>query len=373
MNEGRVSLTTDRPVPLVEALPAYFPSLDGLRAISVLLVIYTHVSGSHSQVDHFTGWLGVDVFFVLSGFLITGLLLREEKLTGSIDMAGFYIRRAFRILPLYWLVLGIYAVGLQGPSQADKWARMKIALPWFLTFNNDIPLILMAHKVGTTFGLSWTLGVEEKFYFFWPILCFILLKSRRLRMGAAWVIYFLCIAMTVFSEKMGRSYSGLIIGAILAIIFSSSQLPKLKRWVTRVPASAVLALVALGFVLVGVDEHFVFLFSWIVALMVASLILKPSWLGNFLSRPVLVWLGKRSYAMYLIQGFAIDAVYHIGKPKNHIQDVGYALLSFAVACLGSAILHRLVEEPARKMGKSIVARRNERKILVPEPSMPLES
>jgi len=369
MDEGRVSPTSEGSTPLIEALPSYFPSLDGLRAFSVLFVIHSHIVGGRTQVDYFNGWLGVDVFFVLSGFLITGLLLREEKLTGSIDMAGFYIRRAFRILPLYWLVLGVYVLSLQRPSQLEKWTRMKFALPWFLTFNNDIPLTFMAQKVGTTFGLSWTLGVEEKFYFFWPILCFIVLKSRRPRMGAAWVVYFLCIGMAAFSEKMGRSYSGLIVGAILAIVFSSSQLPKLKSWVSRIPAALVLGLVAVGFALVRVDERFVFVFSWMVALMVASLLLKPSWLGNFLSHPVLVWLGKRSYAMYLIQGIAIDAVYQIGRPKNGLQDVGYALLCFSVSCLGSAVLHYLVEEPARKMGKSIAAHRKQRQGLEVQRSM----
>jgi len=353
----------DSTARLSEALPQYYPSLDGVRAFCVFFVILYHVAQSRSPLNHFEGWLGVDIFFVLSGFLITGLLFREESLTGRVDLAAFYVRRAFRILPLYWLVLAIYVLGLQRAVDLEKWTKMKVALPFFLTFNNDIPFVIMPDRVGTTFGLSWTLGVEEKFYFFWPLLCFILLLTRGKRLWAGWAVYAATLLLAIFSFKLSWAYSGLIVGSILAIVFSGPALVAVKRIVQKIPAGAVLILLAVGFALVAFNEKSVYVFSWIAGLMVASLVLKESWLSRFLSTPVLVWLGKRSYAMYLIQGFAIDGARIFLKPKSAVQEIALSIAAYGLAAIGSALLHVFVEEPARKLGRKIVSRRKQRREL----------
>lgn len=358
----------------VEALPAYYPALDGLRAFSVLFVIFEHINALPTPMRHFHGYLGVDIFFVLSGFLITGLLLREERLTGKVDLAGFYIRRAFRILPLYWVVLATYVVMLQPASRIEKWTQMKAALPYFLTFNNDIPLILMPDRVGTVFGLSWTLGIEEKFYFCWPLICFFLLGTLRKRFFAGWMLYGSAVALAFFSFRMGRSYSGLIVGAILAMLFSKEQtLCRLKHTVSRIPGMAIVGLVAVGFWLVDLDERAVFVFSWIIGLTVASVLLKKSWLSRLLSVKWIVWFGKRSYAMYLIQGFAIEFLLLLYRPASWIGEVTFAVAAFLVASVGAALLHRFLEEPARRIGKRIVARReqNRKPVAIGRPALPV--
>jgi peptidoglycan/LPS O-acetylase OafA/YrhL len=358
----------------VEALPAYYPALDGLRAFSVLFVVFEHINSLPTPMRHFHGYLGVDIFFVLSGFLITGLLLREERLTGKVDLAGFYIRRAFRILPLYWLVLASYVVMLQPASRIEKWTQMKAALPYFLTFNNDIPLILMPDRVGTIFGLSWTLGIEEKFYFCWPLICFFLLGTLRKRFFAGWMLYGSAVVLAFFSFKMGRSYSGLIVGAILAMLFANDHvLTRLKQMVSRIPGAVIAALIAIGFWLVDIDQRAVFVFSWIIGLTVASVLLKKSWLSKLLSVRWIVWFGKRSYAMYLIQGFAIEFLLLLYRPASWMGEIGFAVGAFLVASAGAAMLHRFLEEPARRIGKRIVARREQRRkpMLVKSPAMPV--
>jgi peptidoglycan/LPS O-acetylase OafA/YrhL len=83
----------------------YFPALDGLRALSILLVFFVHIHVSRPEIR---GWIGVHIFFVLSGFLITTLLLREREHYGRISLRGFYVRRFFRIVPIYFLVLAAY-------------------------------------------------------------------------------------------------------------------------------------------------------------------------------------------------------------------------------------------------------------------------
>ena len=88
----------------------YFASLDGLRAISVFLVIIEHIRIKEPWLAHIPGRLGVDIFFVLSGYLITALLLQEQETSGRVDLFAFYMRRLFRIVPIYLLVLSVYLV-----------------------------------------------------------------------------------------------------------------------------------------------------------------------------------------------------------------------------------------------------------------------
>ncbi len=338
-----------------------------MRAFSVLFVIFVHIQMpyaarfSQSPLRHFDGSLGVDVFFVLSGFLITGILLREEDKTGTIGMIDFYIRRAFRILPLYWVVLLTYVLLLQAPSQWEKWTLMKAALPYFLTFNNDIAELLMPQRVGSTFGLSWTLGIEEKFYFFWPWVSFIMFKSHPKRLAAAGALYGATLLGAVLCFPMGRAYSGLVVGAILSILLTGNKFEQLKTLIARIPAVGVLAALAAGFALVDIDHRTIFVFSWLVALLIAHMVLTQSWLSRFLSLPLLAWFGKRSYAMYLIQGFAINTVEFLRKPQSVFEEVLVTLGAFLLASLGAALLHRFVEEPARHVGKAISARRTQKR------------
>jgi peptidoglycan/LPS O-acetylase OafA/YrhL len=170
---------------------------------------------------------------------------------------------------------------------------------------------------------------------------------------------------------MGRAYSGLVVGAILATLFSGNGIVIARKVVQRIPPTAVIALLVAGFVLVDVNEAYVFGFSWLVALIIASLLLNRSWLTRFLELPLLVWFGKRSYAMYLIQGFGIELIELLLKPKNVFYEVVIAMSAFAITSLGAAILHQIIEEPARRYGKKIVASRNERKFLQSDVRVPL--
>jgi peptidoglycan/LPS O-acetylase OafA/YrhL len=343
----------------------YYPALDGLRAFSVLFVMYEHVTILRSPLSHFHGWLGVDIFFVLSGFLITGLLAREERRYGSIDMVAFYIRRAFRILPLYWTVLSVYVLMLLPAANHVKWAQMKIALPYFLTFNNEIPLLFMPQRVGTIFGLSWTLGIEEKFYILWPCFCLLCFKSSKRRLSVGFALYGMTIVLSFLSFKICRAYSGLTVGALLALLLSSQFGEPLKKLISKIPPSvAVLATIA-AFGLVDLNIRFVFLFSWVIALVVAIVALYTSWLSKGLSNPALVWIGKRSYAMYLIQGFGMQFLHKFFLPRTPSQEVFFTFGSFAVACLGAALLRVVVEEPARRLGKAVIAKR-QRKLAITE-------
>jgi peptidoglycan/LPS O-acetylase OafA/YrhL len=189
----------------------YFPALDGLRALSVLLVVYQHAANKTPAMRRFQGNLGVDIFFVLSGFLITFLLNREKCETGKVDLAAFYVRRAFRILPIYSVVLATYILLTRFSGYGDKWQEMKGELPYFLTFCNELA---PTFHYGP-FSLTWTLGIEEKFYLVWPFFFFIALALTRWRGAIIAALYLFMVALRPESYRFGqrvilRSHGGVL-------------------------------------------------------------------------------------------------------------------------------------------------------------------
>ena len=144
----------------------YFPALDGLRAICVLMVMFSHIPGGVARPPWMYGFLGVDVFFVLSGFLITTLLIRERARTGRVSLTGFYTRRFFRIVPVYLFTVLLYFTAVHVMRDPVKTAQFKAALPWLLGFMQEY----RPAAAGNVLGHAWTLGIEEKFYLLWPIL-----------------------------------------------------------------------------------------------------------------------------------------------------------------------------------------------------------
>lgn len=155
----------------------YFASLDGVRCLSIGAVLWHHSPAFDPATESvrllLRGYLGVDLFFVLSGFLITTLLLREEVRNGRISISGFYRRRALRILPVYFLlvtVLSIYYIWIKGEVQYGP------MVPYYYLFLanfliGDIPLL----------APTWSLSVEEQYYLVWPLVILLSLGFFRAR------------------------------------------------------------------------------------------------------------------------------------------------------------------------------------------------
>lgn len=145
----------------------YFPSLNGIRAICALIVIKEHAKWSFDGSPQMLQWgfLGVDMFFVISGFLIVTLLLRERDREGRIDLKQFYVRRTLRIFPIYYLMIAclfVLAVGTYGHS-TRSWDLYKWSFPIFLLYLQD----LVPVQMGLLFH-TWSLAMEEQFYLVWP-------------------------------------------------------------------------------------------------------------------------------------------------------------------------------------------------------------
>jgi len=144
----------------------FWPSLDGLRAISIAAVVWHHAAGPRAGLAG-QGFRGVDLFFAISGFLITTLLLREQARTGTVDLGGFYLRRALRIFPLYYASLAVYSL-LVRTLEPNTFAGHEFMhnLPYFATYTSNWFIDLQGERV--IFYFAWSLATEQQFYAVWP-------------------------------------------------------------------------------------------------------------------------------------------------------------------------------------------------------------
>lgn len=156
----------------------YRAALDGLRCVAILPVVGLHAFGWPRQ-----GSLGVDVFFVLSGFLITSLLLAEREATGSVSLRRFYARRALRLLPalfamlICFLIATLISLSVQGNLDMAHLRRPLLGVAAALTYTANFAGAAGFHPAGL--GHLWSLAEEEQFYLLWPPLLFVLLRARK--------------------------------------------------------------------------------------------------------------------------------------------------------------------------------------------------
>lgn len=337
----------------------YFSELDGLRAISVLLVLAVHMRDPLWRPLH--GYLGVTVFFVISGWLITTLLLREQRREGHISLRGFYIRRAFRILPLYYLALIVFSLAVAA-GLADDAGDYGHRLTFFLTFSNEF-------AGPGTFGHSWSLGVEEKFYFLWPLLAFVLPMTARRRP----VIVFALLTSSVLAAGIGvldywAIYTPILAGCALALACDSERGFGVVRYVARplVGLPLVLLAAALGSIADGDEGHVHVLFSLAAAATFPLWIIGPNAIRRVLRARWLVWIGSRSYAFYLFHPMTIslvDKVWDRGS-ENVSVEVARFLVSAGLTLIACEVVHRLIEGPLVDFGRRLSGKRATRAVAI---------
>lgn len=327
----------------------YVPSLDGLRAVSILLVITVHSTDPMWNRVH--GAVGVTVFFVISGYLITTLLIREEDRRGSARIKAFYIRRAFRILPLYYLTLATYIV-LIGVLHVQAGASsVWQSLPWYLSYQNDL-----APNAAGIFGQSWSLAIEEKYYLLWPLVFAVPAFRRHRLVAAASLTVLTAVASLFHTTSYFAIYTPILLGCLIAVAMED---PRLYRYATRL-ANTPTALAVIGVAAVwdalrenGSDVHVVF--SFLVALLFPAVLVGPRWLSALLSNRVAVYIGTRSYAVYLIHRIAKGMVDRVVMPGS--ASVPHELVHFAlivvVSLIGAEVLYRLIERPMIRIGRRL--------------------
>ncbi len=335
---------------------SYFPALDGIRAISVLMVMSNHLHSNYAYMRRTPGWSGVDVFCVLSGFLITTLLLREEADRGSVKLSAFYLRRFFRIVPIFLLVLLAYVPVAYFGEHGVRWQAFKSALPLYLTFMQDF----VPHEA--PFSFSWTLGIEEKFYLIWPVVAFVVCRKLRTRAFLGAVFFAVSAGLFLWLEAtsdrafyQARSYAALALGSLVACLLASKMAKPYSRWIARVPVIVPSLAVLLSLGLVYYDRRFVLALDASVSVFISHLLLVQSSVRGWLSKPLPVWIGKRSYSMYLIHLLILNPVRVLIHPKNLPMELVVLLIAYSLTAGASHVIYLFVEQPMRKVGKRLSA------------------
>jgi peptidoglycan/LPS O-acetylase OafA/YrhL len=338
----------------------HFTALDGLRAISVLLVVLAHARGREDWL-WVRGANGVTVFFVLSGYLITTLALREEAVRGRIDLGAFYLRRTFRILPMYYLTLAIYCVLVlvlhADPARHDKFVH---ALPYYLTYLQEYPHLVLKD---VSFELSWSLGIEEKFYLVWPVLGFVLLRKHfRLRLSTALALAAACtVAACVTSwGKFVLFYAHILIGCALAVLLDNpAAFARLRGLARSGPALMVaLATVVVHFTTDATRPWTHVLFAAMVALVLIGLVAGSSPIARGLAWPPLVWLGGISYGVYLFNQLGLHAAMRVVPARWGLPGDALAMaLGLAITLAVCQVLHVSLEIPLMRYGRTLASQR----------------
>lgn len=352
----------------------YLPGLDGVRALAVLGVLLYHGDLTWMR----GGFLGVDVFFVLSGFLITTLITEEFGRTGRIDFKRFYLARGRRLLPallLMLVVVGMLAAFVYRDSaasfRADAIASLFYVTNWWYVISDASYF----EAIGRPAFLQhlWSLAVEEQFYFIWPALAFVLLKWRGRRgvfwvalggalLSTAWMI-FLSVSNGYPTEAdPSRVYfgadthvMGLLLGAALAMVWRPGRLS------TRLTAGAQAIVTAIGalalltviwfFWQVGEYSPFMYrggflVLSAIVCVLIAAASHPGAPFGRMIGSQPWRYIGQRSYGLYLWHW----PIFVITRPVLDIPLEGVAnfVLRFGLTFLVAELSYRYVEIPIRR-------------------------
>lgn len=321
------------------------PGLDGLRGVAVLAVMLYHF---HATRGWFPGGsLGVDLFFVLSGFLITTLLLEERSKTGAVSLFAFYQRRARRLLPALMAFLAVFtAITIIAQQPGTDRLPVTVATSQFYVFN-------WLDDFGGTWtpgaGHLWSLSVEEQFYLLWPVAMIVALRTGpRVPLALSLVVFVTAASLPAWSGRgYGELYSGtdfraqeLMAGAILAQLrFSGLITPSV---VSRVSFRAAMVLSVMFFwvFLHSLENRVEFLYAGLYtaaavfgAVLVCAALYAPP---RILTNPAIRYVGTRSYALYLWHHAIAFWVRDLDAVPQLALSVG---LSFAAA----EISWRLVE------------------------------
>ncbi|HEX4428494.1 MAG TPA: acyltransferase [Frankiaceae bacterium] len=346
---------------------AHLAPLDGLRAIAVAAVMAFH-TGAGWAVG---GFLGVDVFFVLSGFLITVLLVKEWQRRGTVSLRRFYARRALRLLPAVALLCAfLLIVGPVGTGAAARnalWKAVAGTLFYFQNWQQAFHLIPILQLTDHT----WSLAIEEQFYLVWPALLIgaMFLARRRgrhplraalaLALVLAAVSALLKIVMWSGAGSQARIYYGtdtradsLLIGAALAIAYAGGWLERARRQLPMLaPVAMLIIIVTFGFAHDNSSRLYqdggLTAFALVCGVLIGGLVLAPAGLlGRVLAVAPLVWLGRISYGLYL---WHWPVFRYLHEARLGLSWGPTQLVRIAVTLAAATISYYLLERPMLRL------------------------
>ena len=348
------------------------PGLDGLRALSIGLVVVGHAYHGAWNLDPASlVWfiignaaLGVEIFFVISGFLITTLLLDEEYRTGGISLCDFYVRRAFRILPALWTYLGavflLASVGMLGEMSST-------GLLSAFSFTSDYTLLPPSSAVAHT----WSLSIEEQFYLLWPpVLAFVLKRyGRRRAAGLVLALVLLAPFIRVATYQSGNAFlaqhlyytfhtrmDALMFGCLLALVSGTEPFERFyraaERWIVPLAMFTLFVspllttyrgayLYTIGYSLEGAS----------IALSILWLVRNPrSRVGRLFNARAVMHIGVISYSLYLWQQLML---------KTDFPISSHALAGVLCSLLAAQLSYSFVEQPFLRLRARLARRKKD--------------
>lgn len=311
------------------------PSLDGVRAISISVVILSHLAKwKHISLERLEsyGALGVFIFFVLSGYLITSLLLREYERTSTINLSDFYARRAFRIFPAAFVFMAVSVVLYR---HEIRWFHIAAAVLYVANMDVSRPWM---------FGHLWSLSIEEQFYLLWPLALKKWYRHRTVIVLCGFVVTpIFQTAMYALKARGGivtslPTYSSqLAIGCLLAII--APRIPRIKGSIALVMLACLILVPWFPGTSPARTLFLLFVLKPVLHISAAGLVLHVIQTPyHALNWAPVAWLGRISYSLYLWQQlFCSNAALH----------AGYLLVLPAVLC--ACLSYYLVERPMLRL------------------------
>ncbi|MGS3973626.1 acyltransferase family protein [Staphylococcus pseudintermedius] len=356
--------------------PRYMPGLDGVRAVAVIAIIIYHLNPQWLS----GGFLGVDTFFVISGYLITSLLLTEYHNTGKIELMSFWLRRVKRLIPaVLFLVMGVIVLSLIFmPTEIQKvradsiTAIFYVSNWWYIMQNVDY----FEQFAVQPLKHLWSLAIEEQFYLVFPIVLLSLLSFIR-RLKSIRIIFLILLVISMIAmmvlyvpnENVARVYFGtdtriqtLLMGVLLALVWPPFQLKaKVNRQMrTMIDTAGVvgLAILFICFKFVSETNSILyyggfFLISTVTLLVIASSVHPSGYFAKFLGNKVFTFIGSRSYSLYLWH-YPIIVLIHHQFVQGQIPPLVY-VVEILLMVLMAEFSYKFIEQPFRKEGFNIFA------------------
>jgi peptidoglycan/LPS O-acetylase OafA/YrhL len=351
----------------------YFNNLNGLRFIAAFMVIVSHMELNKSYFDlqnNFQyikelGRLGVSLFFVLSGFLITFLLLKEKEKNNFINIKNFYLRRIYRIWPLYYLIVLLSLFVLPNielfhiPNlklEVESSSQFFIIILLFVCFLSNVLIHLKLIPFSTQ---TWSIGTEEQFYLFWPVLidrC----QNFKIIFIALIIFYNLVLITLGFSFFDNIKYVNLIKNFVYSFQLDSLTIGSLgafflyvKNYIIRFLTNLNVFFFTIAIIVLSITYDFQFgifkstYFATLFILVIINLVNHPK-LINLLENRVFNYLGKISYGLYMYHQIVMVFVINFILKNFEFNNVMIYLFSILITILISSISYKFFESPFLK-------------------------
>jgi len=349
----------------------HIPAIDGLRAIAVTAVILYHLGFQWIP----GGFLGVDLFFVISGYVITRLLLDSIARSGGLDLRGFYLARARRLLPplVFMIVVTAFYISIWAQDSVKRFLTdtpfaLTGAMNWWLVFKEQDYFEAIGRP--PLLQHTWSLAVESQFYLIWPVLLLVILKrfgKKVIPLAALAIALFSGAALFLVSLQLDESSSvshiyfgtdthsiGLFLGAALAVSwipqnFKSEVSSKAQNFIDFIGVFGLVGILG-SFLLIDESSPTAYKIAFPLAALfgaaiITSIVHPASRFAPILQNRVLLWIGERSYAIYLWHW----VVFQITRPRVDIDGQDWALIALRILVVLALadISLKLVELPIR--------------------------